>query len=209
MSAFRTIPSLLALAALAACSKSDRTTADSANGTVATGGLGKVTAERATTVDTGNPSNVTPSEGAAQVTAADAKAVTKATEYKLTDDNFRRFVAATDSIAALRGRDPQARAVLDQPITDAGAGTRVSAMDAGRKHLEAYPPLNNAITSNGMSVQDYFVASIAIAQAERFMGDPKAAPPTPALGANAAFLNAHRAELEALRARGRAAMQAK
>jgi hypothetical protein len=206
MSAFRT---LLAVAALAACSKSDRTTVDSANGTVAGSGLAKVSAERAATVDTGNPSSVTPAAGAAQVTATDAKSVNLATKYKLTDDNFRRFIAATDSIAAVRARDPQARALLDQPITDAGAGTRVSAMDAGRKHLEAYAPLNNAITSNGISVPDYFVASIAIAQAERFMGDPKAAPPTPALGANAAFLTAHRAELEALHARGRAAMQTK
>jgi hypothetical protein len=33
------------------------------------------------------------------------------------------------------------------------------------------------------------------------MGNPKAAPPTPALGPNAEFLGAHKAELQALRAR--------
>jgi hypothetical protein len=46
-----------------------------------------------------------------------------------------------------------------------------------------------------MSAKDYFVASIAIAQAERFMGDPKAAPPTPTMPANAEFLRRHRAGL--------------
>jgi hypothetical protein len=44
------------------------------------------------------------------------------------------------------------------------------------------------IESTGLSACDYFVASIAIAQAERFMGNPKAAPPTAALLGNAEFL---------------------
>jgi hypothetical protein len=52
-----------------------------------------------------------------------------------------------------------------------------------------------------MSVPDYFVASIAIAQAERFLDDPKAAPPTPVLGDNIRFLQQHRAELKAMRER--------
>jgi hypothetical protein len=50
-----------------------------------------------------------------------------------------------------------------------------------------------------MSAKDYFVAAIAVAQAERFMGDPKAAPPTPTLRDNAEFLRAHQAELAELR----------
>jgi hypothetical protein len=49
-------------------------------------------------------------------------------------------------------------------------------------------------------VKDYFVAAIAVAQAERFMGNPKAAPPTPTLPSNAEFLKAHAGELQALRA---------
>jgi hypothetical protein len=185
---------LLALGfTITACGKSDRTTADSANG--------NVVAQRARAADTGNPSSVTPAVGEAKVTATDAKSVRKAEEYKLTDDNFRHFIQATDSLEALRRRDPQARAFLDQNITDAGNGTRVTANDAGEKHLEANPAVSNAINSAGISVPDYFVAAIAIAQAERFMGNPKAAPPTPALSANAAFLNAHSAELKALRTR--------
>ena len=53
-------------------------------------------------------------------------------------------------------------------------------------------------------VPDYFVASIAIAQAERFLESPQAAPPTPTLGENIRFLQAHRAELQAMRERDRA-----
>lgn len=183
---------VVALPALAACSRSDRAATDSAGGSVA---------QMAAAADTGNPSNVTPTEGLARVTPTDARAVAKATDYKLTDDNFRRFVQASDSLAALRARDPQARAWLDKQINDAGAGTSVTTRDAGRKHLEDYPAVSNAINSAGISVPDYFVAAIAIGQAERFMGNPKAAPPTPTLGANAEFLNAHTAELRALRAR--------
>jgi hypothetical protein len=188
--------SLVLLAAgvvITGCGRSDRSTADSAGG--------NVVAQMARTADTGNPSSVTPAAGEAKVTATDARSVRKAEEYKLTNDNFRHFIQASDSLDALRRRDPQARAFLDKNITDAGNGTRVTTNDAGVKHLEADSTISNAINSAGISVPDYFVAGIAIAQAERFMSNPKAAPPTPALSANAAFLNAHSAELKALRTR--------
>ena len=189
------VVALVVAAALSACAKSDRSTADSSGG--------NVVAQVAKTADTGNPASVTPAVGGdAKVTATDAKSVTRATEYKLTEDNFRRFMLATDSLTALRKRDPQANAYLSQQITDAGTGTKVSANDAGVKHLQNSPVVNNAIVSSGMSVPDYFVASIAIAQAQRFMGNPKAAPPTPALGANAEFLKSHRTELARLQAGG-------
>jgi hypothetical protein len=159
----------------------------------------------AATADTGNPLGATPTAGGvAAVTPTDAKAVTHATDYKLTEDNFSKFVAATDSLMALRKRDPQTAAFLDQQITDNGSGTQVSANNAGRTHLESNPAIVNAITSAGLSVKDYFVASIAIAQAERFMGNPKSAPPTPTLGPNAEFLNAHKSQLQHLhQAQGR------
>jgi hypothetical protein len=176
------------------CRHSDRTTADSADG--------NVVAQMARTADTGNPLSVTPAAGGAvKVTATDAKSVTRAVKYKLTEENFRHFVQASDSLAALRTRDPQARNFLDKDITDGGNGTRVATNDAGLKRFEAYPAISDAINSAGISVPDYFVAAIAVKQAERFMGNPKAAPPTPTLGANAAFLDAHSAELKALRSR--------
>lgn len=190
MSTLRQLVWLTAALGAAACGRSDRT-ADSANGIA-----GRELADSASLL------GATPAAGgAAQVTATDAESVRLATEYELTDDNFRRFVQASDSLAVLRKRDPRARALLDEQITDNGSGTRVSAYNAGPKHLESNAAVKNAITASGMSVADYFVASIAIAQAERFIDDPSAAPPTPTLSGNAKFLAAHRADVDAMHSR--------
>jgi hypothetical protein len=91
------------------------------------------------------------------------------------------------------------RALFDKEVSDAGVNTRTSTMNAGRKRIEENATIANVIESTGMSAKDYFVASIAIAQAERFMGNPKAAPPTPTLPSNAEFLQKHQADLAALR----------
>jgi hypothetical protein len=179
-------------ATLAGCSRSENQTSDSAGGNIA---------ERIATVDTGLANSTTPiAGGTAQITATDAESARLATEYKLTETNFRQFVAASDSLAALRARDPQVRAMFDKQVNDAGTDTRTETSNAGLKRLEDNPAVSQAITSTGMSVKDYFVAAIAIARAERYMSDPKAAPPTPAGPANAEFLKAHQAELERIRA---------
>jgi hypothetical protein len=180
-----------------ACARSEGTT-DSASGTAA---------ERAA-LDTMQPLGATPAAGGiVKVTPTDAGTVRRATEFRLTEDNFRRFVQASESLSVLRSRDPQVRAYLEQEINDAGAGTQVSTSNAGRKYLEMNPAVNDAIVAAGLSARDYFVAAVAIAQAERYMGNPKAAPPTPVLGPNAEFLDAHKADLERLRARERGTAQ--
>jgi hypothetical protein len=176
---------------LAACSRSENSTTDSAAGNVGAA---------AATVDTGMSNAATPvAGGTAQITPTDAKSVEHATEYKLTDQNFRQFVAASDSLVALRRRDPAVRALFDKEVSDAGVNTQVETMNAGRKRLEDNAVIARAIESTGMSAKDYFVASIAVAQAERFIGNPKSAPPTPTLPDNAAFLQKHQGELNALR----------
>jgi len=137
-----------------------------------------------------------PAEGpAVQVIRTDAKSVEKPTEYKLMNDNFTHFVAAADSIAALRGRDASVNQFLSQNLDDAGARTT----DAGLQWLESNAPVSNAINSAGISTRDYFVGAIAIASAERFMNAPNAAPPTPTTKENAEFLRGHQAELDHLR----------
>jgi hypothetical protein len=177
--------------AMAACSRPENKTTDSAAGNVGTA---------AANIDTGMSNAATPvAGGTAQITPTDAKSVEHATEYKLTEENFRQFIAASDSLVALRRRDPGVRDLFDKQVSDAGVNTATSTMNAGRKRLEENPAINNAIASTGMSAKDYFVAAIAVAQAERFMGDPKAAPPTPTLPANAEFLRRHQAELTGLR----------
>jgi hypothetical protein len=138
-----------------------------------------------------------PAEGpGVQVTRTDGKSVTRSTQYELTQNNFSHFVAAADSLTALAQRDSTVRNYLAQNITDAGARD----MDAGRKWLDANPGVSAAINNAGISTKDYYVQSLAIAAAERFMNDPKAAPPTPVLTKNAEFLRAHQSELTHLQA---------
>ena len=187
----RSAAALVLSAALMACSRSENSTTDTAAGNVAATGAA---------IDTGMSNAATPvAGGTAQITPTDAKSVEHATEYKLTDQNFRQFIAASDSLVALRRRDPAVRALFDKEVSDAGVNTQVGTMNAGRKRLEDNAVIAKAIESTGMSAKDYFVASIAVAQAERFIGNPKGAPPTPTLPANAEFLQKHQAELAALR----------
>jgi hypothetical protein len=141
---------------------------------------------------TATASTVTPAAGpAVQVTRTDAKSVNKALEYTLTPENFGRFLAAADSLSAISGRDDATRAHLDTNITDAASPDA----DAGLKWLESNDSVSKAINSAGISVRDYYVASIATAAAAQFMDDPKAAPATPTLKNNAKFLQSHRADL--------------
>jgi hypothetical protein len=140
-------------------------------------------------------SGATPATGPGiHVTRTDGKSVTRAMRYELTPDNFSHFLAAADSVVAVASRDSSARVALQTNLTDAGSSDN----DAGRKWLEAIAPENAAINQAGLSVKDYFVAGIAIAAAERFITDPKAAPPTPSLTRNAEFLRSHTADLEKL-----------
>lgn len=118
--------------------------------------------------------------------------------YELTPQNFASFLAAADSIVALQARDPATRTYLSRAFADSGKLKLET--DAGLDYLESNDVVNRAITSAGMSAKDYFVASIAIAAAERFIADPNAAPPTPALSKNAEFLRSHTLELDRLRA---------
>jgi hypothetical protein len=178
---------LLASASLLACGR-DRS---KDNGTSAAGAIDTSTADTAAM----RTSGATPATGPGiHVTRTDGKSVTRSMRYELTSDNFTHFLAAADSVVAVASRDSAARAALQANLTDAGSTDD----DAGRKWLEANAPVNTAINQAGISVKDYFVAGIAIAAAERFINDPKAAPPTPSLEKNAEFLRSHAADLERL-----------
>jgi hypothetical protein len=198
---------VLALAGALACGRSDGNTADSSGGSLA--------AQRMA-ADTMPETAAPPVAGFALITPNDARSVRDAMEYKLTNENFARFIRASDSLAALRARDTSVRALFAQRgaggtagdtaaaaggAAGGGAGAQRGDQAAGLERLERNPAVSAAITGTGMSVRDYVVAAIAIGQAERFMNNPGLAPPTPALPANAEFLRAHQQELAALRAR--------
>jgi len=178
---------LLAFTVIAACGR-DRSNDNRAS---AAGALDTSAADTAALRTLG----ATPATGPGiHVTRTDGKSVTRSMRYELTPDNFSHFLAAADSVVAVASRDSAARAALQSNLTDAGSTDN----DAGRKWLESNAPVNTAINQAGISVKDYFVAGIAIAAAERFMADPKAAPPTPSLAKNAEFLRSHKADLEQL-----------
>ena len=185
----RTALVLLAVAATVACARRDDAagTKDSA--------AGGVTAARdsgATDSSLVTDRGATPAVGPGiQVTRTDGRSVMRATEYKLNEDGWRRFLAAADSVAALRARDAEVQRYLAVNLSDAGS----SDVDAGVKYLEANPKVSAAIANAGLTVQDYFRLGIATASAARFMRDPKSAPPTPALSENAKFLQSHAADL--------------
>ena len=129
-----------------------------------------------------------------QVTPTDEHNVNRSFDLKLANDDWAKFLKAADTVAALRARDPQVRQHLDEQIV--GAKTD----DAGEKWLESDPKVSAAITSSGLTVKDYYRLGIVIATAERFMNNPKSAPPTPAGRANAEFLRSHKADLDHLQA---------
>lgn len=134
------------------------------------------------------------------VTRTDGKSVTDAAVYRLTEQTFAAFMTAAESLASLERRDPGVRDYLAANISDAGA----PGADAGRKWLEANDAARRAITATGLTVTDYYVASISIASAERFLNHPKSVPTTPALARNARLLQSHGRDLvrlHALRAR--------
>lgn len=128
-----------------------------------------------------------------QVTSTDEHNVNRSLDYKLTDNDWSRFLKAADTVAALVARDAEVRTYLSSQIV--GAKTD----DAGEKWLEANPKVSGAIASAGITVKDYYRLGLVTAEAVRFMNDPSAAPPTPAGRANAEFVRGHKADVEHLR----------
>jgi len=134
-----------------------------------------------------------------QITRTDGRSLRKATTFRLTPANLAAFMRAADTLASLERSDSAVRDYLNVTISDAGSLDA----EAGRRWLEANPKVRNAITASGLSVQDYYVAAIAIAAAERFLNHPKAAPVTPPLARNALLLQRHGRDLVHLRELGR------
>ena len=128
-----------------------------------------------------------------QVTSTDQHNVNRSFDYKLTDNDWSRFLKAADTIATLRARDPEVRAHLDSQIV--GAKTD----DAGQRWLESNAKVSAAITSAGITVKDYYRLGLVTAAAARYVNDPASAPATPAGRANAEFVRNHRADVEHLR----------
>ena len=129
------------------------------------------------------------------VTRTDGRSVIEAASYRLTEDRFDAFMAAAEGLAALEQQDSVVRDYLDVAVTDAGAPDA----EIGRNWLEANVKARAAITQAGLTVREYYVASIAVAQADRFLRAPRSAPRTPVLLKNAKLLKSHASDLARLR----------
>lgn len=150
--------------------------------------------------DTGLTPSAPPTAGPLPAPGAqDADLVMTATEYEITDENFDRFVRASEALSFLRARDAQVRSLLEQ----AGSASDTSA-NSLLDRLEDHPQVSQAITSSGMSVRDYYVMAIALASAQRHSANPETAPPTPTGRKNAEWVQRNQSRLARLQTWGTA-----
>lgn len=182
---------LATLSILACGGDRDARPRDSAAGDIGTSSAAPDTlATGLNPTDTLQAATRTPTAGALPVTPADAKRAAEATEFKLTDTNFAAFLQANRRLSFLYARDPQIRTMLD--------AVRDGPDDDMADRMESNPQIQQALGDAGISVRDYQVAGIAIASARKYIGNPKAAPPTPTARENAEFLARHKDVLSQL-----------
>ena len=136
----------------------------------------------------------TPAPGV-QVTRTDVSSVVRAATYRLTPENFAAFMKAADSVTSLARSDSAVRARLAVNVSDAGPANA----DAGLKWLRASQTISAAIESSGLSVDDYYVASIAVVNAEHGLLHPKAT-----TDENSEFVRMHTEDLARLHRNNRA-----
>lgn len=133
------------------------------------------------------------------VPPADSDLSMDALEFQITDQSFATFVKASEALSFLRARDMNVRSMLAQTGTTADTSTQ-SLVD----RLEKHPQISQAIANAGMTVKDYYVMAIAIANAQRHAASPETAPPTPAGKANAEWVARNRSQLGKLQTWGAA-----
>jgi hypothetical protein len=178
----------LALTVLGGCRGDDRRQTEQSYGEAAL--VDDTSLTRAETA--GVAAEVPTADPAVQVTPADGREVQRSLQFQLTDDNFARFVDASQRLSYLRAREPSVRAALQQGPTEGDE-------QRGLERLERNAQVSQAIEAAGLSVRDFFVMAIAVASAERFLDNPAGAPPTRVGRSNAEFLQGKRAELGQLR----------
>ncbi len=170
-------------AGVAACARHDDRNIDSA------GGAAAVPHDTGVLQPTGAVAAVGP---LIYVTKTDDKSVHDATQLQLTEQRLKQFMAAAESLNALRGRDARVQQLEQTNLQNAGS----TELNAGLKMLESDTGIVRAVQSTGLSVRDYYVTGITIASAMHYVPDPRAAPPTPSAESNAKLLRAHQSELQ-------------
>lgn len=147
-------------------------------------------------------STTTPAGPLPAVPPQDSDLMMDALEFRITDENFARFVRASEALSYLRARDMNVRSMLEQAGTAADT-TAYSLLD----RLEQHPQVSQAITNAGMTVKEYYVMAIAIANARRHAANPEGAPPTPTGRENAEWVARNQSQLAKLQTWGAAVAQ--
>jgi hypothetical protein len=190
----------IAVALLTLASACDRKDGDGRDTVAAAANAGATTAA-VTPNDTSRVSAAVPTAGPAPTPSADdPEIVRRAMEFRLTDENVAQFVRASEALALVRARDPQARTLLEaqKRSENPAEGRRGGTLEA----LEGNAAIAGALTGAGIKVRDYLVMAVAIASAQRFAANPAEAPPTAVSRDNAAYAQANRAKLAQLRVWG-------
>ncbi len=109
------------------------------------------------------------------------EALTSSVDYRITDDNFSRWRQAQENLDQL----PRS-SIRSTP------GSERTAIDRAIARLQASPLARGAIESAGLSVRDFVLETIALAQATESAETGKSTSPTPILAGNYQFVRRYR-----------------
>ena len=109
------------------------------------------------------------------------EALTSSVDYRITADNFARWQQAQENLEQLPESEIR---------SERGSGR--NAIDRAVSRLESSPLARRAIESAGLSVRDFVLETIALAQATESVETGKSTSPTPILADNYQFVRQYR-----------------
>lgn len=109
------------------------------------------------------------------------EALTSSVDYRLTADNFARWEQAQENLDE-----------LPESAFTSGRGTGQTAIDRAVSRLESSPLARAAVESAGLSVRDFVLETIALAQATESVQTGKSTSPTLILAENDQFVREYR-----------------
>jgi hypothetical protein len=104
-------------------------------------------------------------------------ALTSPIDYRITDDNFARWQEADNNLEE-----------LPRSAIESVRGYGRTAIDRAVRRLESSPSARQAIEGAGLSVRDFVLETIALAQAKEAAETGKSTSPTPILAENYQFV---------------------
>lgn len=152
---------------------------------------------------TSNGSTAAPASSATAMTQAQKQDLHDAIhDYRLTDDNVDKVIAATQKMRALEKANPK---LVDAMQREHGDASDAKSVDDAAAHLDAIPPVKAILSSEGLSARDYVLTTFTLMEAGAAYQIQKAGklPPNSELAKdvtpeNLAYIGGHQAQLRAL-----------